>query len=159
MPTVDSCDDARSLWDENYRGLILYARQWVGTEAEDAVQEAFLKLLAEPQLTSPKAWLYRVVRNTALDRKRRERRFRTPPLENWFETLPETAPETTALDGEELTQALKHLKPVIREIIVSKIWGGLNYREIAELTKRPVSSVHLDYQRGIEQLRKLLDTP
>ncbi|GHT43033.1 hypothetical protein FACS189443_6630 [Planctomycetales bacterium] len=73
--------DIRHAWDEMSRGLILYARQWVGTAAEDVVQEAFLKLLTEsPPPDSPKSWLYRVVRNHAIDLKRRQRWFRTPPL-------------------------------------------------------------------------------
>jgi RNA polymerase sigma-70 factor (ECF subfamily) len=150
--------DVRQTWDEISRGLILYARQWVGTVAEDVVQEAFLKLLTEsPPPTSPKAWLYRVVRNQAIDLKRRQRWFCEPPLENWFESLPEKSVNEPAFDGEELTNALESLPTDIREIVVSKIWGGLNFREIAELTNRSTSSVHRDYQQGIEQLKKGLD--
>jgi RNA polymerase sigma-70 factor (ECF subfamily) len=150
--------DVRQTWDEISRGLILYARQWVGTAAEDVVQEAFLKLLTEsPPPVSTKAWLYRVVRNRAIDLKRRQRWFRDPPLENWFESLPEKPTDEPAFDGEELTKALESLPMEIREIIVSKIWGGLNFREIAELTNRSTSSVHRDYQQGMEQLKKELN--
>ena len=61
------------LLDENVRGLVLYARQWDPANAEDLVQEAFLRLLTESPLPdSPKAWLYRVVRNLAIDHVRRE---------------------------------------------------------------------------------------
>ncbi|MDR3111097.1 MAG: RNA polymerase sigma factor [Planctomycetaceae bacterium] len=149
--------DFRQTWDETSRGLILYARQWVGTAAEDVVQDAFLKLLTESPPTSAKAWLYRVVRNNSIDLKRRQRWFREPPLENWFESLPEESVNEPAFDGEELTKALESLPTEIREVIVSKIWGGLNFREIAELTNRSTSSVHRDYQQGIEQLKKELD--
>jgi RNA polymerase sigma-70 factor (ECF subfamily) len=144
-------------WSENGRGLILYARQWAGTDAEDVVQEALLKLLTEsPTPESPKAWLYRVIRNTAIDLKRRQHWFGKPPINNWFESLPEKQIIAEPFDGEELTKALELLPPEIREIIIAKIWGGLNFREIAEITNRPISSVHLDYQRGIKQLRVLL---
>ncbi|MDR2344550.1 MAG: hypothetical protein LBE18_00635, partial [Planctomycetaceae bacterium] len=56
------------LLDENVRALTLFARQWdsvsLGTNAEDIVQEAFLRLLKESTFPkSPKAWLFRVVRN------------------------------------------------------------------------------------------------
>jgi RNA polymerase sigma-70 factor (ECF subfamily) len=126
-----------------------------GAAAEDVVQDAFLKLLSEkPFPDSPKAWLYRVVRNGAIDRKRRESRYRniSERLDDWFEPVADEP-----FDGEALTTALESLDGDLREIIVAKIWSGLTFREIAELTERPISSVHLDYQRGIETLRKLLE--
>ena len=146
--------DIQNLWNAHVRGLILYARQWADREAEDVVQDAFLKLLtANPPPDDPKSWLYRVVRNTAIDRQRKNRWFRPPPLENWFETLPD---KSQPFDGVELTQLLESLPKDLREIVIAKIWGNLTFREIAELTQRPISSVHSDYQTGIERLRKEL---
>ena len=146
--------DIQGLWNAHVRGLILYVRQWAERDAEDVVQEAFLKLLAEkPPPDNPKSWLYRVVRNTAIDRQRKRRWFRPPPLENWFENLPD---KSQPFDGVELTQLLETLPEVQREIVIAKIWGGMTFAEIAELTQRPLSSVHHDYQSGIERLRKIL---
>jgi RNA polymerase sigma-70 factor (ECF subfamily) len=151
--------DVQRLWNEHVRGLILYARQWADREAEDVVQEAFLKLLqANPVPDDPKAWLYRVVRNAAIDRKRKSRWFRPPPLDNWFEMLPDPSQpdRNNPFDGVELTGLLETLPEQTREIVIAKIWGNLNFREIAELTGRPISSVHLEYQQGIEKLRKTI---
>lgn len=137
-------------------GLILYARQAAGMAAEDIVQDAFLKLLLSRCLPeTPKAWLYRVVRNALIDRKRHERFCRTAPIGNWFESLPNTEIHVD-FDGEMLTLALESLDPPVREIIVSKIWGELTFKEIAELTDRPISSVHHDYKQGIDRLRAFL---
>ena len=143
------------LLDESVRGLVLYARQWDAANAEDLVQEAFLRLLTESPLPdSPRAWLYRVVRNLAIDQVRRENtRLRHESIGSWFEP---SATDSHAAEHD-LTEALEQLPPVIREIIISKIWGNLNFREIAELTDRPISSVHYDYQQGIQQLRTLLE--
>ena len=152
--SVDCRDIVERLLEEHRRGLVLYARQCSGAAAEDVVQDAFLKLLREmPFPDSPKAWLYRVVRNAAIDRQRKERRCRNDPerLDDWFEPVADEP-----FDGEALTTALESLDTEIREIVVAKIWSDLTFREIAELTKRPISSVHLDYQRGIERLRELL---
>ena len=141
------------LLDENVRGLVLYARQWDATNAEDLVQEAFLRLLTESPLPdSPRAWLFRVVRNLAIDHVRREQyRRQHASIGSWFE--PDTQEQGHQHD---LTEALEQLPPDIREIIISKVWGNLNFREIAELTNRPISSVHYDYQQGIKQLRAFL---
>ncbi len=146
-----------SLLEDSRLGLILYARNLCGREAEDVVQEAFLRLLEEtPPPRSPKAWLYRVVRNLAIDQTRREKRTASfsdfgSDHENWFEPCSETAGF-----AEGLTEALSRLAEDVREIVLSKIWGNLTFREIAELTGRPISSVHLDYQQGLDQLRTLL---
>ena len=149
------------LMDENVRGLVLYARQWDAANAEDIVQEAFLRLLTESPLPdSPKAWLYRVVRNLAIDQARRMKKMsHHTDIGSWFEPLA-AAPDDTAMDNGtselDLTHALEQLPPDMREIIISKVWGNLNFREIAALTGRPISSVHHDYQQGIKLLRKLL---
>ena len=146
--------DIQRLWNEHVRGLILYARQWADREAEDVVQEAFLKLLqANAPPDDPKAWLYRVVRNASIDRKRKSRWFRPPPLDNWFETLPD---KEQPFDGVELTGLLETLPEQQREIVIAKIWGNLTFKEIAELTGRPISTVHWEYQQGIEKLRKIV---
>src|SRR5947209_18287717 len=88
MPTLAPQTLAR-LYLEHAPALRLYARQWP-TMAEDLVQEAFLKLARQ---SSPPvkvlAWLYKVVRNTALamDRanaRRRRREADAGPSEPWF---------------------------------------------------------------------------
>jgi DNA-directed RNA polymerase specialized sigma24 family protein len=68
-------DDFVRLLDTHGPPLILYARQWCATP-EDVVQEAFLKLVSLRQPPrSPVAWLYRVVRNAALDARKTARRL------------------------------------------------------------------------------------
>ena len=152
------------LLDAHVRGLVLYARQWDAANAEDIVQEAFLRLLSETPLPdSPKAWLYRVVRNLAIDQVRRAKKIsHHADIGSWFEPVAadEVAADLRAAEKIatelDLTNALEQLPPDIREIIISKVWGNLNFREIAALTGRPISSVHHDYQQGIRLLRKLL---
>lgn len=142
---------------EHADGLILYARQGVGAAAEDIVQDAFLKLLRTKTMPdAPKAWLYRVVRNALIDRKRREVFCKTMSVDNWFESI-SVSEDVPDFDGEALTRALESLESMTREIIVSKIWGEMTFKEIAELTGRPTSSVHYDYQQGIARLRESLE--
>ena len=55
------------LLDQHAAALELYARQWCDSP-EDVVQEAFLKLAGQRDLpANPAAWLFRVVRNGAID--------------------------------------------------------------------------------------------
>src|SRR5437016_6457681 len=81
-------------------GLALYARQFLAdadsAAAEDAVQEALAALLAERRPPDePVAWMFRAVRNAAIDHARsaarrrcREREFAERRGE-WFESSPD----------------------------------------------------------------------
>ena len=153
MPQFGNHAAVTSLLEKNAPALVLYARQWDAAHAEDLVQEAFMRLLTEtPFPESPRAWLFRVVRNLAIDRSRREKKMtQREIIGSWFE------PSTNETSADDLTEALEQLPGDIREIIISKIWGNLNFREIAELTDRPISSVHYDYQQGIKQLRAFFE--
>src|SRR6516225_3583234 len=81
--------DFACLLDRHGPALVLYARQWCDAP-EDVVQDAFLKLAAlrtPPREVVP--WLYRVVRNGALDagktaRRRQQREARVARPEHWF---------------------------------------------------------------------------
>ena len=88
MPGIEPELLAR-LFDQHAPALVLYARQWCETP-EDVVQDAFVKLARlrdEPERTLP--WLFRVVRNAAInasrnDRNRRRLDARSVPSETWF---------------------------------------------------------------------------
>src|SRR5215207_8009242 len=67
-------DQLADLVDRYASALVLYARQWCACP-EDVVQTAFLKLVrvrTPPDNLVP--WLYRVVRNGAIDASRAARR-------------------------------------------------------------------------------------
>src|SRR5205809_5823887 len=88
------------LLDVHAAALVLYARQWCACP-EDVVQEAFLKLVRQRCAPADAlAWLYRVVRNGALDagkmaRRRHEREQRAARPARWF-----VEPEVDGLDAE-----------------------------------------------------------
>ena len=64
------------LFDAHAPRLELFAAQWSGNAA-DCVQEAFIQLARQPSPPNdPAAWLYRVVRNRAMNMARSERRRR-----------------------------------------------------------------------------------
>src|SRR4051812_40302266 len=108
--------DFALLLDVHGPPLVLYARQWC-TAPEDVVQDAFLKLLALRQLpreTVP--WLYRVVRNGALDaaktaRRRQQRELAVARPEQWFRE-----PAVDGLDAARAVTALQSLPGEQREV-------------------------------------------
>src|SRR3954470_13356747 len=114
-----SPSDFATLVDAHAAGLVLYARQWSGTP-EDVVQEAFLKLVRQKRPPEDVvAWLYRVVRNGALDaakgaRRRRRRESVAARPDRWF-----IEPEVDGLDARIAVAALERLVPEHREAIVA----------------------------------------
>jgi RNA polymerase sigma-70 factor (ECF subfamily) len=148
-----------ALIDSHAPALILYARQWCES-AEDVVQDAFLKLFAlgqSPGQVVP--WLYRVVRNGALDagkmnRRRKCREAAVARSVRWF-----VEAEVEGLDAETAVAALKRLPLEQREPIVARLWGGLNFEEIAAVAGCSPSTAFRRFNAGIDSLRKELGVP
>ena len=153
-----------NLIDRLAAALALYARQWCD-EPEDVVQEAFVKLAAQPTAPlKPTAWLFRTVRNGAINAgiaKRRRRRHEAAAAAGvtaWFETGP-TARSRAVVDPESAQAALAVLPNEQREIIVAHLWGGLTFDQIAELVGLSSSSTHRLYHAGLMALRQRLGVP
>ena len=151
--------DFARLLDTYGPSLLLYARQWCAAP-EDVVQEAFLKLvtLREPP-RSVVPWLYRVVRNAALEvrktsRRRQQRESAAARSVHWF-----VEPEVAGLDAEAAVAALQRLPAVEREVIVARLWGGLGFEEIAEVAGCSASTAFRRYSAGLDALRKELGVP
>jgi RNA polymerase sigma factor (sigma-70 family) len=145
------------LMDTHSPPLILYARQWCAVP-EDVVQDAFLKLVAlrEPPRQAV-AWLYRVVRNGAIDASRTDRRQRESAVAGparWF-----LQPEVDGLDAEVAVAALERLPVEQREVIVARLWGGLSFEQIAELADCSASTAFRRFSAGIDALRQELGFP
>jgi RNA polymerase sigma factor (sigma-70 family) len=147
------------LVDKHGPALILYARQWAPAP-EDVVQDAFLKLVKlRPEPRDAVAWLYRVVRNAAIDvgkadRRRQYREQAVARPESWFL-------ETTVhgFDAAKAIGALKNLPGEQREIIVARLWGGLSFEQIGETAGCSASTAFRRYSAGIDSLRKELGEP
>jgi RNA polymerase sigma-70 factor (ECF subfamily) len=144
------------LIDAHAAPLVLYARQWCDAP-EDVVQEAFLKLVLQRQPPQDAvAWLYRVVRNGALDaaksaRRRQRRESAAARPVRWF-----VEPEVGGLDAETAVAALQRLPPEQREVIVARHWGGLSFEQIAAAAGCSASTAFRRYSAGLDDLRKHL---
>src|SRR5262249_10698297 len=145
-----SPSDLARLIDAHAAPLVLYARQWCDVP-EDVVQESFLKLVRKGHaLDDAVGWLYRVVRNGALDaakmaRRRQRRESAAARPVRWF-----VEPEVESLDAETAVAALQRLPPEQREVIVACHWGGLSFQQIAEVVGCSASTAFRRYTAGVE---------
>src|SRR5205823_5520634 len=151
------------LVDRYGAALVLYARQWCDCP-EDVVQTAMLKLVrirTPPDNLIP--WLYRVVRNGAIDASRaarRRHRYEAAAADSapkWFSP----SYDPTGLDAKAAALALADLPAETREIIVMHIWGGLTFEQIAHATDSSAATCYRRYAAGLDILRQKLgaDTP
>jgi RNA polymerase sigma-70 factor (ECF subfamily) len=145
------------LIDEHAAALELYAAQWAASPA-DVVQEAFLRLVRQTELPERVVpWLYRVVRNLAISAARSAERRRRHEMRAarggaaWF-----SATEGSLLDAEVATDALRDLPDEQREVIIARLWGGLSFEQIAEVTDTSSSTAHRRYEAGLAALRERL---
>jgi RNA polymerase sigma-70 factor (ECF subfamily) len=140
--------------------LVLYARQWLDrAAAEDVVQEALVSLLTQrTPPDDPVAWMFRAVRNEAIDsarsasrrKKREESVART--RQDLFHASSDSLMDARVAEG-----ALKRLPIDLAEIVVLRIWSELGFAQIAGILKLSQSTVHDRYVAALAQLRGALE--
>jgi len=132
-------------------------------DAEDVTQEAVLRafrFFSTFRAGDGRAWLLQIVRNSCFTWLRKNR-----PAEDLTE-LPEESlpvehetPESLAIaasDREHLSRALEQLPTHFREVLVLRELEGRSYKEIAEITSRPIGTVMSSLARARQQLRLAL---
>ncbi len=146
---------------ETYSPMLLRAaltRLSTPADAEDAVQEVFLKVLdRQPHFRDgehAKAWLIRATLNQASDLRRRRRD--DAPLDETLTTAPDAMEERL-----DLLSAVRSLPPAYSAVIHLYYYEGYSIKEIARLLALPSPTVGTRLARGRERLRRLCkeDTP
>jgi RNA polymerase sigma-70 factor (TIGR02957 family) len=134
---------------EDFRPLMLsIAYRMVGSfsEAEDIVQEAFLRLSEAGEVESPRAWLSTVVTRLSIDHLRSARVRREQYPGTWLPEpiVADPAPDA-AVRAESLSMAvlvlLESLTPVERAVFVLREAFDYGYEEIAEIVDKSPANV------------------
>ena len=143
-----------------YRGRAVYLATQIlrdPHEAEDVAQEAFLRVFRSIRKlragVSFNSWLYRIVVNLCLDRRRRA----APPtvsLEECTELAAAAEPPETRLQIDAL---LSQLSEELRVTLLLRVTAQLSYAEIARELRVSVGTVGSRLNAAREQLRALRD--
>ena len=140
---------------EQYAGMLYrlaYARTGSRADAEDVMQEVFVRLLrARPEFRDEehaKAWLLRVTVNGCKSRLRAPWRRRTAPL---LDAYPAAAPEEGTL-----LEAMQALPARDRAVLHLYYYEGYQTAEIAALTGLREGSVRSRLTRARTRLRQVL---
>ncbi len=149
------------LFERFHRDILAYLyglvreQQW----AQDLTQETFLRVLRAraslPEVTNPRAWLYRVATNVALNALKRRRRFAWLPIRA-SDRQPGPVPDFADDIGERsaLEEALASLPPGYRAALLLNKRDGLSTAEVAQVLGLSEAAARKRIYRAMEMLRQ-----
>jgi RNA polymerase sigma-70 factor (ECF subfamily) len=138
-------------------------------EAEDLVQETYLRALRAGEQFSPetnlKAWLFTIMRNAWLNDRRHLRNgpelvaldpeAEVKALRNEIAEDPQVL-YLRAWEREQVRGAIERLPRSLREVVVLRDLEGFSYKQIAAIIASPIGTVMSRLARARERLRVLL---
>lgn len=125
-------------------------------EAEDALQEVFLKVYRsigsyDPRRGAFSTWLYRITANHCINVNRAEGPDPLP-----IEAADVQEPVEMALDADTLEAALSALSLRLRVVVVLRYYAGLSYAEIGETLELPLGTVKSRLNAALSALRQAM---
>jgi RNA polymerase sigma-70 factor (ECF subfamily) len=154
-----------ALYDRYERGTFNLILRLAGSRpmAEELMQETFTRVWTGARLFRPekgafKGWLFTIALNLTRSELSRQRyRVRHVEAEAADEIASrEAGPERLAEKAQErgrVAAALDGLAPLLREIVVLKVYHHLKFQEIARMTGTPEGTLKARFHRAVEQLR------
>lgn len=126
--------------------------------SEEVVQEGFLKLWAQeyPKFENhyPKAWLYKVCRNMAIDYLRKNNRLES--TDNLDEILGRPCVSESLFDASVIMQEINKLPKTQQEVLVLRFGKELTYKEIAEILDITTSNVGVRVHDAINSIKEIV---
>jgi RNA polymerase sigma-70 factor, ECF subfamily len=170
VATADQVDEHRVSFEALYRSsrddVYAYLAGLLRdrSAAEEVTAQAFERAWRrrrqlDPRRGSPRAWLFGIARNAALDElRRRSRSERLPDAESPDPVAAAGGdPADVAVHRTSLRQALAALTGRERELIALKYFAGLSNAEIAAVIDTSESNAGTRLHRAIEKLRRSFD--
>lgn len=160
MDDVATHEDWKLCFSELAPGLVLFARQFVRSmaDAEDIVQEAFVRFWRKEHSIQNRALLFATVRSISLDLLRRDSRRARREASVVAESEQSVAAEFESESESQhaLAVAIDRLPAEQREVLVMKIWNELTFADIATVLGISQNTAASRYRYAIGALRKNL---
>jgi RNA polymerase sigma-70 factor (ECF subfamily) len=175
LPMADQANfeaDAMQFAPQLYSAALRMTRN--PADAEDVVQETFLKAYRAyasfTEGTNLKAWLYRILTNTYINKYRKKQRRPSEVELGELQDLylykrlgehsgAQVSAESEALDmfvDEDIVEALESLPENFRLPVLYADVEGFSYKEIAEILDVPIGTVMSRLHRGRKALQRKL---
>jgi RNA polymerase sigma-70 factor (ECF subfamily) len=147
---------------EPWRGELaaFLRRLGAGPEAEDLVQEAFLRALERPPRGNARGWLYQVALNLMRDRGRRERVGDRVLEQAWKgDVAPEAGPPARAEAAETVARvwsAVAVLPESQRLALYLRAQAELSYDEIGVALECSAATARQHFHLAVKAMRRLM---
>lgn len=153
------------VYDLHARSMFRYACALLNCpeDAEDAVQEVFVRLAREHKRLARvkvlKPYLMTATRNAAYSILRSRQRGQALHEAVCSEPLipRERSFDRKMLESESMREAFASLPIEQREVLLLKVFEEMTFREIAETTRVPLATVASRYRYGLDRLRHALE--
>jgi len=146
-------EEVQRFYQDHGSALLLYACSLLGRKhaAEDVLHQVFMKLLEQNTMPGePRPYLFRAVRNAALNVMRQESKdVDVTDIEPWFE-----APQQDHAANLTLKAELVQISVEQRQVLVMHLWGGLSFEEIGKVLDIPANTSASRYRYAIQKLRE-----
>ena len=122
--------------------------------AEDITQDVFVKLFVsppEPSVKNPRAWIFQMARNSAIDALRKKQ---TTDTNGYFPTADDQLGRM--LTRWDMETAICRLPQDEREILSLRINAELGFGEIADIVGLSLPAVYRRYRKALRSLREFL---
>lgn len=160
MERTRTDEDWKSCFAQLAPALLLFARRWTRcrADAEDVVQEAFVRFWRREHSLENRALLYSAVRSAALDRLRSDERRARREAKAALDRAQHYEPQFTELDEGQrlLAEAVERLPNEQREVVILKVWNELTFAEIAKVLDISQNTAASRYRYALGALRKTL---
>ena len=137
----------------------IYYRTHHKQTAEDLTSLVFTKAYSKFESFDPKAsfatWMYRIARNTVIDHYRTNKGV--VDIEEAFNLESQDNIEADYEVKEKLTKARRYLDSLPeeqRDLIIMRLWDGLGYDEIAQITGKKEASLRVAFSRAVSKMQK-----
>lgn len=158
MENVATDEKWKTCFSQYGPGLLLFARQWVrsGADAEDIVQEAFVRFWRRSHNVENRGLLYATVRSIALDLIRKDSRRARREAQASADSADSIEPQFELENESErlLAAAMDRLPNEQREVLVMKIWNDLTFAQIAQALEISQNTAASRYRYALAALRK-----
>ncbi|MFC1453508.1 RNA polymerase sigma factor [Verrucomicrobiota bacterium] len=142
--------------------LNFFRRLGVYTDAEDLVQDTFIRLFRYRKRYRPsarfKTFLYLVARQVRIDYLRKaDRKRRLSDTLRRQREVEQSAVGSVERRAGEAADALARLPDRMKEVVVLSIYQGLKYREIGKILRIPEGTVKSRMFNALRRLREIMD--
>lgn len=160
MENAATHEDWKECFSELGPGLVLFARQWTRSraDAEDIVQDAFVRFWRKQHPIGNRALLFATVRSIGLDLLRSDSRRARREAEACRD-LDGTAEPVFEFQDEGqrvLAAAVKELPNEQREVVVMKVWNELTFQEIGDVLGISQNTAASRYRYALTNLKRQL---